>query len=101
MVLGSYPRRKSELLAPFAQDGQFRHLTVEHLDMSVLSDGPWTQYERDGDREALATKHALFFRAVFMPSLAAALTRVRAGDAEALGAFGDRLEQGLKRRLTH
>jgi hypothetical protein len=100
MVLGSYPRRQSELLAPFARDGPFQHLTVDGFDMSVLTDAPWAQYERDGDGEALATKHALFFRAIFMPSLAAALARARAGYAEALGAFADRLEQGLKRRLA-
>jgi hypothetical protein len=48
----------------------------------------------------LATKHALFFRSVFMPTLASALDRVRSGDAEALRVFGDRLEAGLKRRLA-
>jgi hypothetical protein len=66
----------------------------------VLTDSAWTDYERDGDSKALAAKHALFFRSVFMPSLASALTRVRTGDAEALTAFGDRLEDGLKRRLA-
>ena len=100
MVLGSHPRRKSDLLAPFAQDKPFHQLTVEQLDMSVLTDIPWTEYERDGDRAALATKHALFFRAIFMPSLAGALDRVRAGDAPALGAFADRLQQGLERRVA-
>jgi len=100
MVLGSHPRRNSDLLAPFAQNEQFEQLTVEHLNMSVLTDIPWTEYLQDGDAEALAAKQSLFFRAVFMPSLAAALDRVRAGDAEALCEFGDRLEQGLKRRLA-
>src|SRR5262249_22361683 len=90
MVLGSYPRRKAELLAPFAQDGQFQQLTVECIEISALADAPWTCYERDGDRETLATTHARFFRTISMPSLAAALTRVRTGDPEAVGAFGDR-----------
>ena len=66
----------------------------------MLSDSAWTDYERDGDSTALAAKHALFFRSVFMPSLATALTRVRSGDPEAVTAFGDRLEDGLKRRLA-
>ena len=47
----------------------------------------------------MATKQALFFRSVFMPTLAGALDRVRLGDAEALSVFGERLEAGLKRRL--
>jgi len=101
MVLGSYPRRKSDLVAPFARDGQFQHLTVEDFEMSALPDDAWTDYERDGNKEALATRHALFFRSVFMPSLASALDRVRSGDNEALRTFGDRLEAGLKRRLSN
>jgi hypothetical protein len=100
MALRAYPRRKSDLLAPFALDGHFKDLTVEDFEMSTLADGAWTDYERDGNKEALATKQALFFRSVFMPSLASALERVRSGDAEALRIFGDHLEAGLKRRLA-
>jgi hypothetical protein len=100
MVLGAYPRRTAELLAPFAVDGQFQQLTVECVEISALPDAPWASFERDGDRETLATTHARFFRTIFVPSLAAALCRVRTGDPEALGVFGDRLEQGLKQRLA-
>ena len=99
MVLGAHFRRRADLLAPFARNGRFRDLTVEASHESVLSDSAWTDYDRDGDSKALAAKHALFFRSVFMPSLASALTRVR-NDDEALTAFGDRLEDGLKRRLA-
>jgi hypothetical protein len=99
MVLGAHPRRKTDLMAPFAQDGQFQDLTVEGFAESVLTDSAWTDDESDGDRKALASRHALFFRSIFKPSLAVALTRVRNGDTEALAAFGDRLEKGLKRRL--
>ena len=100
MVLGAYFRRKISLLAPFAQGGHFQDLTVEDFEMSRLPDAAWNDYERDGNKDGLATKHALFFRSVFMPSLASALTLVRAGDAEALRIFGDQLEVGLKRRLA-
>jgi hypothetical protein len=82
------------------QDGHFQDLTVEDFDMSALSDGGWTDYERDGNKEGLATKQALFFRSVFMPSLASALDGVRSGDGEAVRLFGERLEAGLKRRLA-
>jgi hypothetical protein len=99
MVIGAHPRRMSDLLAPFATSKRFQNLTVEDSNESVVTDLAWKEYERDHDSKALATKHALFFRSVFAPSLAAALTGVRAGDAEAAGAFGDRLENGLKRRL--
>jgi hypothetical protein len=100
MVVAAWPRRKQELLAPFSHDGQFHELTVEHSDTSVLPDPVWSDYEQDGNGEALAAKHAAFFRAIFMPTLASALIRVRAGDAEALQAFASRLECGLRHRLA-
>lgn len=100
MVLGSYPRRKRDLLAPFACNEHFHYLTVEDIETFELPDAAWAEYERDGNNEALATKHALFFRSIFMPSLASALDRVRSGDTEALGIFGERLESGLKQHLA-
>jgi hypothetical protein len=75
-------------------------LTVEDFEMAVLPDAAWTEYERDGNKEALATKHAMFFRSIFMPSLASAIERVRAGDIEAVRIFGDRLELALKKRVA-
>jgi hypothetical protein len=98
MALASYPRSKRELLAPFAPGGQFQQLVVEDFQFAVLADAAWADYHRDGDKEALATKHALFFRSIFVPSLASALGH--AGDADACRAFGDHLENGLKLRLA-
>ncbi|MBV9038811.1 MAG: hypothetical protein JO182_30280 [Acidobacteriaceae bacterium] len=100
MVLTCYPRQKSELLAPFAKNPQFRGLTVEDCDVSAVPDPAWIEYQGDGDKQALATKQALFFRSIFMPSLASALTRVRAGDGEASLGFADRLQEGLMQRLA-
>jgi hypothetical protein len=99
MVLGAHPRRKRDLLAPFGRHGEFQQLTVEDFEMFEFPDAAWADYQRDGDKEALATKQALFFRSIFVPSLGSALARVASGDAEALGAFGDHIEQRLKRRL--
>jgi hypothetical protein len=100
MVLGVWPRRKRDLLAPFESDGEFRGLTVEHSETSPLPDSRWADYERGGDREALARGQALFFRSIFVPTLASSLTRVRASDADAFQAFADRVERGLRHRLT-
>jgi hypothetical protein len=72
---------------------------VEAFDESTVTDSAWSEFEKNGDGKALAAKHALFFRSVFAPALAVALTRVRVGDVEALGAFGDRPESGLRSRL--
>jgi hypothetical protein len=95
MVVGAYPRRRSELLAPFNTDGQFRGLTVEHCELSVLPDAAWVEYEDDANKEVLATRHARFFRSVFVPSLASAIA-----DEGKRNVFPDRLEEKLKRRLA-
>jgi hypothetical protein len=98
MTLASYLRRERDLLVPFQRDGQFQDLVVEHCGMCVVADAAWADYQRRGDEEVLATEQALLFRATFMPSLAAALTPSRS--AEERRAFGDRLEDGLRRRLA-
>jgi hypothetical protein len=98
IVLGGYPRRRCELLAPFQRDGEFQQLTVEHYAMSVLKDPAWAEYEQQGDKQTLAGTHALFFRSTFVPSLASALAPGRSRTEQQL--FADRLEQGLKNRLA-
>jgi hypothetical protein len=100
MALRAHPRRQRDLLAPFGDDGKFRQLTLEDFQMSQVPDIAWAQYDRDRNKEALATKRALFFRSIFVPSLACALSSERAGNGEALATFGDQLEQRLKRRLV-
>jgi hypothetical protein len=95
MVIAAYPRRRSHLLEPFSQDGQFCALTVEQCELFPLPDAAWADYERDGNKDAFAATHAAFFRAIFVPSLVSALT-----DPGKSLAFTDRLEQLLKRRLA-
>jgi SAM dependent carboxyl methyltransferase len=98
MVLGAWARRKRDLTEPFAGVDAFQSLIVEECETEALPDAAWVEFERDGDRRALAAKHAAFFRAVFAPSLAAALTRVSSGEAGAFEAFADRLQRGLRER---
>jgi len=38
--------------------------------MFELPNAAWVEYQRDGDKEALVTKHVLFSRSIFVPSLA-------------------------------
>jgi hypothetical protein len=99
MVLGVWPRRLSDLAAPFGGGGRFESLVLKESETRIVRDPTWEDYERDRDAQALAEKHSQFFRAVFIPTLASALNRVRAGDAAASRAFADRLTHGLKRRL--
>jgi len=98
MVIGAWPRGRRDLLAPFARENRFSGLIVEHCQTNALADAAWVDYQRDGNAEALANKHALFFRTIFAPTLAGALERNR--DAERVRAFNGRLEVGLKRRLV-
>jgi hypothetical protein len=95
MVLGTYPRRKCELLAPFNAGGQFVDLTVEHCELCGLPDAAWTDYERDANAELLASRHAGFFRSIFVPSLASAL-----GDTAKRMAFADAMDQKLMGRMV-
>ena len=85
------------MLAPFAGHGQFQRLVVEHCATSVGADTAWDEYQLDKDAEALARKRALFFRAIFVPSLVQALGPSR--DGKERQAFGAALEVGLRRRL--
>jgi hypothetical protein len=97
MLLLSYPRRKSELLAPFTEVGCFGDLILEQCEVFPVPDAAWDEYEQNLDKEKLAAKYAGFFRATFMPSLASALAPERGGDGRRR--FIDRLAEGLKRRL--
>jgi len=98
MVLGTYPRRRCELLAPFRARGQFQDLRLERCDLASLPDAAWADYKRDGNVEALVSKHALFFRSVFVPSLA--LSLAQAQDAARCRIFADHFENRLKQRLA-
>jgi SAM dependent carboxyl methyltransferase len=100
MVVPSYPRRMEELLAPFAKGRQFQKLAVEESQIFPVPSIGWSEYQATGDKESLGKKQALFFRTIFMPSLAAALTRVRQGEADAISGFAARLEQTMIRRLV-
>jgi S-adenosylmethionine-dependent carboxyl methyltransferase len=95
MVLGAYPRRRSQLLAPFQPNPEFLGLTVEHCELSVLPDAAWEDYEHDRNKELLVTRHTRFFRSVFVPSLTAAIA-----DEGRRNAFPNRLEEKLKQRLA-
>jgi SAM dependent carboxyl methyltransferase len=98
MVIGVWPRQRSDLLAPFAGRGRFKGLKVEHCETNALTDSAWDEYQMSGNTEALAEKHALYFRAIFAPTLAGAL---HSNDIGHRGAFCDQLGEGLKRRLMN
>jgi hypothetical protein len=97
MTLAACPRREQDLLAPFASNGRFHGLVIEHCSTSVAPDTAWTEYERDKNAVALARKRPLFFRVIFVPSLAQSLASNRT--AKERQEFADRMEVGLRQRL--
>jgi hypothetical protein len=76
-------------------DGQFESLSVEHCEIFDLPDAAWADYQLIGKVEALVSRHAAFFRAIFVPSLASAIS-----DAAKRAAFADCVEEKLKQRLS-
>jgi hypothetical protein len=76
-------------------DGQFESLSVEHCEIFDLPDAAWADYQLNGNVEALVSRHAAFFRAIFVPSLASAI-----GDARKRQAFADCVEQKLRQHLS-
>ena len=97
MALAVSPRSKCDLLAPFAADGSFRGLTVEHCDIKVLPDAAWLAYERSRNLRALTREHTLFFRTTFIPTLASTLRDGRSADDRST--FANLLTAALERRL--
>jgi len=98
MVVAGYPRQRRDLLAPFTSGGQFAGLIVEHCAIDALPHPAWSNFERHGDKDALASDLARFFRATFVPSLAIGLAGNRRDEERR--AFSDRLEDRLKQRLA-
>ena len=70
-------------------------MTLEQFELLELPDLAWADYQRDKNSELLATRHAQFFRAIFVPSLASALSNSASSHA-----FADGLEQKLRQRLA-
>ncbi|MGF6597590.1 hypothetical protein P3T23_002307 [Paraburkholderia sp. GAS448] len=97
MVLATFARPVHDLLAPFASNGQFCNLVVEHCECVAQPDDIWDEYQRHQDRACMASRYAAFHRATFMPSLLLALSRP--GDEPRKRTLSDRFEQLLRQRL--
>jgi hypothetical protein len=98
MTIAACPRREKDLLAPFARDGMFHGLAVEHSSTLSVPDVAWIEFQQDRDAPAFARKRAAFFRAVFVPSMSQALASTRGAAERQM--FADRLENGVQRRIA-
>jgi hypothetical protein len=74
-------RRLDDLRRPFSSGGAFEGLVAERIGLERVDDPHWAEYERTGDGNALATRHAQATRAWAGPTLARALNPGRNGPA--------------------
>jgi hypothetical protein len=98
MVVGVVAPHQHEMLAPFNSGKNFSGLSVEHCETHEVVDPAWLEYERDGDRDALARAHARFVRSAFAPTLALALD---GSGSLGVNTFSERLELRLSARRAH
>lgn len=73
MAIPTVGRSRAEFLAPFATDGRFAGLAVEHLDVFHGHDAIWADYEQHRDATAFGARWAAFNRASVFPTLATGL----------------------------
>ncbi len=98
MALKMWAPRRSDLVAPFAEDGRFQSLVLKGSE-TCTRDSAWDALEADADAGALAVKHAIVLPLGFH-SHAGVVSRQGTLDPGACVAFADRLTNGLKRRLA-
>lgn len=98
MAIPTVGRSRADFSAPFAENGRFADLSIEHLELFHGEDKIWTQFEASGDAHAFGAQWAAFSRASVFPTLAAALNGGR--DDPRPARFIDRLEAGVAARLA-
>jgi hypothetical protein len=98
MCVATYPRTQSETLAPFSSGDMAFGLRLLESRFSPIEDAGWAKYCEDGDVGALAASRAGAARAILGPSLASGLDQNE--NEIARKAFLDRLEAGMRRRLS-
>jgi len=100
MAIPTVARSRSDLLAPFADDGTFHGLRVEVAEVFDGEDRIWADYEASGDAAEYAARWTAFVRASVFPALASSIVGVGV-DADARRvAFDDALAEGMTRRLA-
>ena len=98
MAIPIVGRSRADIVAPFAETGQFAGLSIEHLAMFTCEDTNWREFERDRDADKFGAQWAAFMRASAFPTLALSLNGGRP-DPRAVGFFS-KLETGVAARLA-
>ncbi len=66
-------RSLAELRAPFATDGEFAGMSLEHMETTSAPDPFWEAFDRSGDSEQFGSSWVNTMRAIASPSIAAVL----------------------------
>jgi hypothetical protein len=98
MVIPTVGRSRADLMAPFAETGNFGSLSVEQADVFLGEDRLWAEFEASGDAYAFGARWAGFARASVFPTLAAGLDNGR--EDRRAATFVDRLEADVAARLA-
>jgi hypothetical protein len=98
MAIPTYGRTRAEFLAPFEASGRFGNLILETIELFTDHDRIWAESGEGRDASLFATRWAKFSRASVFPTLASALREP--ADAVRRGAFFDRMEAAMTRRLA-
>jgi hypothetical protein len=98
MAIPTVGRTRAQLAAPFAEDGAFAGLSIEHLETFEGEDHIWRQFERDRDAGEFAARWAAFSRASVFPTMTLGLAGGR--NDPRVAAFMDKLESGVAKRLA-
>lgn len=77
ITMPTHQRTVAEIEAPFAGDGRFAGLRLEHVELAQVPDPFWEVYRNTGEAGAFGRSWADMGRAVFGPSILAAIGRDR------------------------
>ena len=98
MVIPTVGRSLADIRAPFAADGRFAGLFLEHAEVFQGEDPVWASFEKDGDAQAFGERWAAFSRASVLPTLTRGLD---GGESDPRApAFIERMEAGMAARLA-
>ena len=98
MVIPTFARSRTDLMAPFSGNARFAGLSIEHLDVFEGEDRIWQDFQHDHDAHKFGARWAAFSRASVFPTLAEALDGGL--DDRRARAFMDKLEAANAARLA-
>jgi hypothetical protein len=98
MVIPVVGRSRVDFAAPFAANGHYAGLSIEHIDVFLGADPIWEAYQRDGDARKYGGGWAAFIGAAAVPTLALGLDGGRDDPRAAL--FATKMAERMTARFA-